>query len=213
MRREQLTYLSIEKLANLESCIRDVNASCVPGDVHEAGVALGGSGIMLATLMGAGRRFHGYDVFGQIPAPSERDPEDAHMRYAVINSGKARGIAGDPYYGYVPDLYKEVVSAFERHRVAPGPRVYLHRGLFEETLDPDGPVALAHIDCDWHDPVWLCLERIYPRLSVGGYLVLDDYNDYGGCRLAVDKFLSTIRDLEVVASRPNLVLRRTCSYS
>ena len=39
----------------------------VHGDFVEAGIALGGSAIVLARLMGADRRFHGYDVFGMDP--------------------------------------------------------------------------------------------------------------------------------------------------
>jgi len=90
-----------------------------------------------------------------------------------------------------------------------GERISLHKGHFEDTLTPGGPVALAHIDCDWHDPVSLCLERLYPQLSPGGYLILDDYNDYQGCRTAADAFLAGHDDLEVVSSTSNLVLRRS----
>ena len=54
------------------------------------------------------------------------------------------------------------------------------------------PVAFAHIDVDWYDPVKTCLERIFPNLIVGGSLILDDYHDWGGCRKAVDTYLQTV---------------------
>jgi asparagine synthase (glutamine-hydrolysing) len=69
-------------------------------------------------------------------------------------------------------------------------------------------IAFAHIDCDWYEPVRLCLERIYPILSIQGYLVLDDYYDYGGCKKAVDEFLITHENLVIVKSEANLVLQK-----
>ncbi len=206
--RERLTYLSAEKLANLEWCAREVQRRGVPGDVVEAGVALGGSAIALADRLTPERAFDGYDVFGTIPPPSERDGADAHERYDVIASGGSTGIGGDPYYGYVDDLYERVVASFRAHGVEPGERVRLHRGLFEDTLHPGGALALVHIDSDWYDPVRLCLERTYPHLSPGGFVVLDDYHDYEGCRTATDEFLAEHADLVPVRESGNLVLRR-----
>jgi hypothetical protein len=62
------------------------------------------------------------------------------------------------------------------------------RGLFEDTLHVDKPVALAHLDCDWYESVKLCLERIEPMLQAGGVLVIDDYDAWSGCRAAVDEY-------------------------
>jgi O-methyltransferase len=207
--RDRLSYLSPEKIRNLERCIRDVNSNQVPGDFLEAGIALGGSAIILASQMGPDRSFHGYDVFGQIPAPSAADGADSHARYETISSGVSEGIDGDAYYGYVPDLLEKVGRAFERYGMAVDDRrVALHPGLFQDTLHLRGPVAVAHIDCDWYEPTMLCLQRITPHLSAGGYLIVDDYNSYEGCRHAVDEFLSDKPELVRVTGKPNLVLRR-----
>jgi O-methyltransferase len=103
------------------------------------------------------------------------------------------------------------VAAFEsRGLPVDGDRVQLHRGLFEDTLHPDRPVAFAHVDCDWHDPVALSLARIYPHLSPGGYLVVDDYYAYGGATAAVDAFRSAHPELVVVESgqSEHMLLRR-----
>jgi asparagine synthase (glutamine-hydrolysing) len=207
--RDRLTYLSPEKIRNLERCIRDVNSNRVPGDFLEAGIALGGSAIILASQLGPDRSFHGYDVFDQIPPPTAADDVDSHARYETIASGASDGIDGDVYYGYVPDLLEKVKQAFGRYGISVDDRrVTLHPGLFEDTLHPQGPVAVAHLDCDWYDPTLLCLRRITPALSVGGYMIVDDYNSYRGCRQAVDEFLSDRPDILRVVGSPNLVLRR-----
>src|SRR5215217_4094354 len=109
MRAEHLTYLSFEKLYSLERCCRA--ARDVPGDVIECGVALGGSGILLATLLGD-RRFDGYDVFEMIPPPGDDDPAESHERYATIAEGRSDGLGGDTYYGYLPDLFERVQDSF-----------------------------------------------------------------------------------------------------
>jgi asparagine synthase (glutamine-hydrolysing) len=67
-------------------------------------------------------------------------------------------------------------------------------GFYEETLQIDQPVALAHIDCDWHDSVMTCLERIEPHLVKGGLLIIDDYDEWSGCKRAVDSYFANRKD-------------------
>ena len=210
VRRERLTYLSAHKLSSLERALRGVLRAGVPGDLVECGVALGGSGIVMARHLEPGRTFHGFDLFGTIPPPGEHDPAEAHERFAAIAAGRARGIGdGDDYYGYVDDLQAKVEQSFAAYGVpaAPG-RVELHAGLFEDTLELSRPVALAHVDSDWHDPVACCLERISAVLSPGGLIVVDDYNDYGGCRTASHEFLAGTADFRVRRALPHLILQR-----
>jgi O-methyltransferase len=211
VRRRRLTYLSAGKLAGIEACLRRIRRAGVAGDFVETGVALGGSAVVIARHLDAGRAFHGYDVFGMIPPPGEADPREVHERYATIRAGGSAGIGGDRYYGYRQDLLEEVRGTLAGFGVpVDGERVHLHRGLFEDTLRLDGPVAFAHLDCDWYDPVELCLARVYPRLSPGGCMVVDDYYDYGGARRATHEFLSRAPDIQVDPISPgrHLVLRR-----
>lgn len=215
VRLDGLTYLSVEKMERIEQALREVEAAGVPGDFLEFGVALGGSAIVIAERAVAdGRTFRGFDVFGMIPEPtSDKDDAKSKERYRQIASGKSRGLRGGVYYGYRSDLFTEVVASFARYGLPPVPgSVELHKGLFEETVpvvlpDPSRPIAFAHIDCDWFDPVAYCLKTVGDRLAVGGIVVLDDYNDYGGCRTAVEEFLATRPDLELEIG-PSAAIRR-----
>lgn len=194
--RDRLTYLSFEKLERIAKAQRETLS--LAGDVVEFGVALGGSGIILASHLAPGRRFFGFDVFGMIPPPtSQKDDEKSKARYEKIRSGQSQGIGGDRYYGYRDDLLADVAAAFARHGVAVDDRrILLVRGLFEDTWPTAAPdrIALVHIDCDWYDPVRYCLAAAADRLAPGGIMVIDDYNDYGGCRTAVDEFLTARAD-------------------
>lgn len=191
---DRLTYLGARKIRRIEEAVRRVDAAGAEGDFVEFGMALGGSGILLARRTRAGRRFHGLDVFGMIPPPtSEKDGEESKQRYETIAAGKSKGLGGQEYYGYRKDLFADVTASFRRHGVpVDGDRVQLHKGLFEETWPTlDIPkIALAHIDCDWYDPCKFCLEATAERMPAGGIIILDDYHTYSGCRMAVSEFLA-----------------------
>lgn len=190
IRTAKLTYLSDAKLASLIRTCRQVEEEGVKGDFIEAGCALGGSAILIASIKGESRPFSVYDVFGMIPAPTQEDTPDVHERYRLIVQGKSVGIDGNPYYGYEPDLYEIVQTNLKRFGIdVKAQRVQLIKGLLQETLQPTDSIAFAHIDVDWYDPVKVCLERLFPRLSIGGSIVLDDYHDWGGCRKATDEYL------------------------
>lgn len=191
LREAKLTYLSVEKMRALVTEITRIEANEIKGGMIEAGCALGGSAILLSKLKNQKRDFSVYDVFETIPAPTSEDPSDVHERYEKIASGGAQGLEGDEYYGYQENLYEKVLSNFEREGVdLETNQVSLVKGLLQDTMKVTGPISFAHIDVDWYDPVKVSLERIYPHLSVGGVIVLDDYYDWGGCRKAVDEFLA-----------------------
>lgn len=193
IRDKKLTYLSDRKLASLIATCRSIEARNLPGIFLEAGCALGGSAILLASIKRVGRPLNVYDVFGMIPPPTKEDTQDIHARYQTIVEGKSTGIEGDRYYGYIDDLYDVVkgnLASFDIDCEASS--VSLIKGLVQETLTLDLPVAFAHIDVDWYEPVRTCLERVFPQLVVGGSIILDDYHDWGGCRKATDEYLRQI---------------------
>lgn len=208
--QDSLTYLSVEKLKRIERAANETRA--ISGDVLEFGVALGGSGIILARHAIPLKRFIGFDVFAMIPPPtSDKDDIKSKERYKVIAAGDSDGIDGKGYYGYREDLFSDVRMSFAKYGVPLSEHVALHKGLFEDTWPDAGVknISLAHIDCDWYDPVKFCLQSCADRLANGGILIIDDYNDYGGCRAAVDEFLME-RDDFTMEPGPNPFLKKKC---
>lgn len=189
----RLTYLSNPRLASLVSICQRVDRHNVEGVILEAGCALGGSAILFCSAKQPERALEVYDVFGMIPPPSDKDGPDVHKRYETISQGKATGIDGKPYYGYEENLRDKVEQSFiDLGFPLKETNVTLVEGLVQDTIPKTGPVALAHIDLDWYDPVKTCLERIVPRLSPGGIIILDDYKDWSGCQQATDDFFEHI---------------------
>lgn len=71
-------------------------------------------------------------------------------------------------------------------------RVHLVKGWFTDTLPITdvGPIALLHLDCDLYKSIKFCLEQLYDNIIDGGYIYVDDYRSYKGCKKAVDEFIN-----------------------
>jgi hypothetical protein len=209
LHRRRLTYCSRLKLIRLFESVQHVVQNRIPGIFVEAGCGLGGSAILIAKHKPADTPFFLYDVFAMIPPPGPNDGRDAHRRYEEIHHGASAGIGSDLYYGYEKDLMGKVVSYMHHFEIdVATDRITLIKGTFEETLQLQQPVALAHLDCDWYDSVKICLERIKPWLGAGGRIVFDDYYSYSGCRRAADEFLNENPDFEIVLKKQSLTIQK-----
>jgi asparagine synthase (glutamine-hydrolysing) len=208
--REKLSYLGTLSLTELHDSVARLEKEKRAGILIEAGCALGGSALAIASAKAASRPLYLYDVFETIPSPTERDGPDAHQRFEVIASGQATGIKGSEYYGYRKNLLDSVEKSFADFGYPVGENnIHLIKGLFQDTLAVTDPVALAHIDSDWYDSVYVCLQRIVPMLVRGGTLVIDDYNAWSGCRAAVDEYFADKQDLFDFVTKTRLhIVRR-----
>jgi O-methyltransferase len=143
------------------------------GDIWECGVYKGGTAAMLAQLIcdhSPGKRLHLFDTFEGMP---ETDPRiDFHRK----------GQFADTTLGAVRDYVKH------------DDKVMYHPGTIPSTfLNVDkAPIAFAHVDVDIKQSVFDCCEFIFPRLSVGGCMVFDDYGfpSCAGARQAVDEYFA-----------------------
>lgn len=194
IKHKNLTYLSNQKLSSITATCKSLEEKNKDGLFIEAGCALGGSTILITSIKSKSRPLLVYDVFGMIPPPTQDDTDDVHARYKDIVDGKSTGLGGDKYYGYEENLYEKVQSNLREFGIdIDNQSVSLIKGLVQDTLEIDKPVAFAHIDVDWYQPVMTCLERIFPHLIIGGSIILDDYHDWGGCKKATDEYLKNIK--------------------
>jgi O-methyltransferase len=164
------------RLGNLHRLVREIDRSSIPGDVVECGVYNGGSAALMASVCvrsPLGRTIWLFDSFEGLPQPTEKDGAQAQT-------------CGWWCHG---DLSK-VRAVFRGMRI-PESRFRIVKGWFHDTFPSAdvGDIALLHIDADWYDSVRLCLERFYDSVQPGGYVVIDDYGHWEGCRRATDEFL------------------------
>jgi O-methyltransferase len=160
------------------------------GHIVECGTWKGGTALAAIRAFGVGRSYTFYDSFQGLPPPGPRDGEDAHW-----------WIAHPEHPRYFENCCADVAEVQKlMDDAVPHVNVTLVEGWFEETLRPRAlaPVAWAHLDCDWYDSTYLCLERLWPCMAQGGVLVIDDYYDWEGCRRAVHDFLSRHQAREAI---------------
>ena len=53
-----------------------------------------------------------------------------------------------------------------------------------------GPIAILRLDGDWYESTKVCLEHLFDLVVDGGFVIVDDYGAYEGCRTAVDEYLA-----------------------
>lgn len=204
-----LTYLDKEALRNLIDQIIRLEKRNISGLFIEAGCALGGSAIVISKAKKRKRPFKIFDVFGMIPPPSAKDGEDVLNRYDVIKSGKSAGLRGNSYYGYEDNLLIKVKNTFADFKIdVAKSNIQFIKGLFQDTLVVNMPIAFAHIDSDWYESVFTCLTRIEPFLVIGGVIVIDDYYSWSGCRRAVDEYFQDKLDRFSFIQEPRLNIIR-----
>lgn len=189
IRKSRLTYLSETKLTSIVLSLKHINKNNINGIVIEAGCALGGSSILISSFKRKKIKFQVFDVFEMIPPPTQEDDKQVHKRYDTIVNGKSCGLGDELYYGYEENLYDKVLQTFKKFNInLVNNNVNLVKGLVQETMSINEPVAFAHIDVDWYDPVKTCLKQIWPNLVSGGCIILDDYYVWGGCKKATDEY-------------------------
>jgi O-methyltransferase len=167
-------------LDNLRDCVNEVINDGVPGDLIEAGSWRGGATVFMRGLLEAyadpTRIVWVADSFSGLPTADQSGYEED---------------LGDDWWAddqwYAVSL-ETVKRTFERYGLL-DERVRFLVGWFTETL-PTAPIeslALIRIDADMYGSTMDALEALYPRLSVGGYVIVDDYW-LPRCRAAVDDF-------------------------
>ena len=172
------TMIGMERLDAIGASIAAVIAENIPGDLMEAGAWRGGAAIyMRAALDEWGdqdRRVLVADSFAGMP--SSDHPQDADAAARLVGPGSLAVSEAD------------VRANFARYGLLDD-RVVFMPGWFADTLPGmAGPVAVLHVDCDLYSSTTEVLTAMYPLVSPGGFVIVDDYGAMPFCRAAVDDF-------------------------
>ncbi len=188
----EFTMTSAEAVFALTSATRHVVAAQVPGAVVECGVWRGGSMMAVArTLVDLGRTdvpLYLFDTFEGMPEPSDED---------VLWTGESATDLLATETGRSAELLRAEASLDDvRHTMGrtgyPSHLVHYVEGKVQDTLPAGAPasIALLRLDTDWYESSRHELEHLYPRLSPGGVLILDDYGWWNGVRKATDEYFA-----------------------
>jgi O-methyltransferase len=194
------TMIGLNRLDNLQQLIESILAEKVDGDLIETGVWRGGATIfMRAALKAYGvtdRTIWVADSFHGLPKPDAAkypvDAGDLHHTVALFAVSRQQVEANFAAYGLLDA------------------NVQFLEGWFSETL-PNAPIdrlALIRLDGDMYGSTMDALTALYPKLSVRGYVIIDDYGDHEGCRKAVHDY----RDAHGIADEITMVDCNCCYW-
>jgi len=195
MKGAAISMLPLSRLDNLQACIVDAVSRGVPGDLIEAGVWRGGATIFMRGVLKAlgvtGRRVWVADSFEGLPEPdAEKYPLEASTH---------RGPVMTRAFNHFAASLEEVQQNFRAYELLDDQVMFL-KGWFKDTL-PKASVeqlAVLRVDGDYYESTMDAFTHLYPKLSIGGYAICDDYGEdsWTYCRRAVDEFrdLSNISD-------------------
>ncbi len=172
--------IGLKRLANIRTCVEAVLDAGIPGDLIETGVWRGGATIFMRAILKArgvtDRAVWVCDSFRGLPPPdTERYPHD-------------EGITLHRFPQLAVSL-ERVQENFGRYGLLDG-QVRFLKGWFRDTL-PTAPIerlAVLRLDGDLYESTIQALDSLYDKLSVGGFVIVDDYGNVPACRQAVCDF-------------------------
>lgn len=173
------TMIGMERLDHLQHCVETVLAEGIEGDLAETGVWRGGASMLMKGVLHAyrdqERTLFLADSFQGLPSPDlDTFPQDN----------------GDTLheFGYLAVSAEEVRSNFANYGLLDDRVVFLE-GWFRDTL-PSAPIeklALLRLDGDMYESTMEALDALYPKLTPGGFCIIDDYA-LEGCKAAVGDY-------------------------
>lgn len=173
------TLVGRKRLNNIQNCLALIKKDKIPGDVAETGVWRGGACIFMKGCLSAwemqDRNVWVADSFEGLPVPSRA--EDAGYDFSAAK---------------IPILaitLEDVQENFRRYDLLDD-KVKFLKGWFRDTLHvaPISELALLRLDGDLYESTMDGLKALYDKVSPGGFIIVDDYNDFEPCRRAVVEF-------------------------
>lgn len=173
---------SKERINCLYDCLEKIRLDKVAGDLVECGVWRGGNILGMIEYSRHHRmqdiRIWAYDTFSGMTKPQSIDVDHmGNMAEAILDSVMCLA----PY-----DQFCQITNCRQH------PNVRIVAGDICETLldakNIPNSISLLRLDTDWYASTKVELEVLYPKLSTGGVLIVDDYGHWGGCKQAVTEY-------------------------
>jgi hypothetical protein len=176
------------RMDNFRFAIENTVGRGIEGDIVETGVWRGGACIYAAGVLkafGWHRDLWVCDSFAGLPEP--KVAEEGGTRWCKLNDFLA-----------VPK--EEVMDSFRRFHLLDD-KIHFVQGFFEETMPkmPVKKIAVLRCDGDMYQSTMDVLQNLYPRVSDGGVVIIDDWG-IPECQKAVKTYL------ERVPEKPSIIV-------
>jgi Macrocin-O-methyltransferase (TylF). len=186
------TMTSPERLFALHESVQYIVKNNIPGAIVECGVWKGGSMMAalstLKKLNDTSRMAYLYDTFEGMSAPDENDKHfNGAGADALLEKGDKTNSFSIWCVAGLEEVKRNIAKVFY-----PEEKVQYIVGKVEDTLVHTIPdqIAILRLDTDWYQSTKMELEVLFPKLSKGGILIIDDYGHWQGSRKAVDEYIA-----------------------
>ncbi|AGB02447.1 TylF/MycF/NovP-related O-methyltransferase [Methanoregula formicica] len=184
------TLTNTDRIYPLIQSVKYIIENEIEGDIVECGVWKGGSmmtvALTLNNLNQFSRNLYLYDTFEGMPKPTESDV-DYIGEPAIETFQKVK--KSDTASDWVNCSLEEVKKNLELTGY-PKEKIFYIKGLVEDTIPKviSDKIAILRLDTDFYSSTKHELNMLYPKLSKGGILIIDDYGYWAGSRKAVDEY-------------------------
>jgi len=188
---KDFTMTSVERMYSIFNSVRYILKSGIEGDFVECGVWKGGSAMMmLLTLMkykATDRMIYLYDTFAGMSEPSQRDIALDNLPASEQWKLLQKGDINEWCYASIDEVKCNLSSTGY-----PTENIKFVPGRVEDTIPGVIPqsISLLRLDTDWYESTYHELKYLYPKLSVRGVLILDDYGHWKGAKEAAQRYFS-----------------------
>jgi O-methyltransferase len=185
------TMTSLDRMYAAYNAMEYVENNKVEGAVVECGVWRGGSAMVMAMKlveMGSNsREFYLYDTYEGMTEPTDKDV-DFSGKISKVQWVKSQKNGVNEW---CLASVEEVKHNMEKTKY-PIEKFHFVKGKVEETIPAIMPerISILRLDTDWYESTKHEMEHLFPKLSVHGVLIIDDYGHWKGSRLAIDEYFT-----------------------
>lgn len=172
---KSLTMIPNDRLENIRILLEIIIKNHIKGDIVECGTWRGGAMAYARSVLNVHnekeRLVHLFDTFTGFPClpNSEYVYEREWCKDKRMNDNSL----------------ENVKKSFLKMNLLDGVKFY--KGLFNNTIKDElfSRIALLRLDADSYENTLFLLNKLYNKIELNGFIIIDDYSDWKSCKSAV----------------------------
>lgn len=191
---KNFTMTNSKRIFYLHHSVNHIVKNRINGDIVECGVWKGGSVMAIAFSLlqkkNLTKNIYLFDTFTGMSTPTKKDYLHGNRKKTAKKLMKE-----DEYLKCIANIAEVKKNVFSTNY--PKKKFKFIIGDVLKTLKKNTPkkISLLRLDTDWYESTKIELNLLYPKLSKGGVLIIDDYNTWNGCKKAVDEYFKNKKNI------------------
>lgn len=181
------------RMSILINLVKLINKNKIKGDFVECGVWRGGNIMLFQKLIEylsiKDKIVYGYDTFEGMTLPSKFDvyQNNKSAKFLMNKEIKNQNLQHTIHAICSLDQVKNNIKKITKTN-----SIKLIKGDVKKTLmineNLPKKISILRLDTDFYESTKIELEILYPKVQIGGILIIDDYGEWKGSKKAVDEY-------------------------